>query len=211
MQQDIVPDMSTHSYHSGQFTLHNIQIASHIRLLLKYSRRQLEQLQTRSPLVTNIIGSRTPITTAPNSSTVCFIATAGRGGWNNKFRPAQKNRMSVNILRQEELIAQKKREIEAKMAEQAKKKSLQTPNKPLPPRYSISQSSETLQIPLIKTLLNPCWKYLILAHLTVAIDFDFLSPQFTQFTGTLFEQQQVCERWKLLAAVYEASEGQTQL
>uniref|UniRef100_A0A8C8FDR2 SURP and G-patch domain-containing protein 1 n=1 Tax=Oncorhynchus tshawytscha TaxID=74940 RepID=A0A8C8FDR2_ONCTS len=46
--------------------------------------------------------------------------------------------MSVNILRQEELIAQKKREIEAKMAEQAKKKSLQTPNKPLPPRYSIS-------------------------------------------------------------------------
>uniref|UniRef100_A0AAZ3RZQ8 SURP and G-patch domain-containing protein 1 n=1 Tax=Oncorhynchus tshawytscha TaxID=74940 RepID=A0AAZ3RZQ8_ONCTS len=57
----------------------------------------------------------------------------GRGGWNNKFRPAQKNRMSVNILRQEELIAQKKREIEAKMAEQAKKKSLQTPNKPLPP------------------------------------------------------------------------------
>ncbi|CAB1326640.1 unnamed protein product [Coregonus sp. 'balchen'] len=56
-----------------------------------------------------------------------------RGGWNNKFRPAQKNRMSVNILRQEELIAQKKREIEAKMAEQAKKKSLQTPNKPLPP------------------------------------------------------------------------------
>lgn len=46
--------------------------------------------------------------------------------------------MSVNILRQEELIAQKKREIEAKMAEQAKKKSLQTPNKPLPPRYSRS-------------------------------------------------------------------------
>ncbi|KAM9428806.1 SURP and G-patch domain-containing protein 1-like isoform 1-T1 [Salvelinus alpinus] len=57
----------------------------------------------------------------------------GRGGWNNKFRPPQKNRMSVNILRQEELIAQKKREIEAKMAEQAKTKSLQTPNRPLPP------------------------------------------------------------------------------
>ncbi|CDQ57524.1 unnamed protein product [Oncorhynchus mykiss] len=44
--------------------------------------------------------------------------------------------MSVNILRQEELIAQKKREIEAKMAEQAKTKSLPTPNRPLPPRYS---------------------------------------------------------------------------
>ncbi|XP_070974798.1 SURP and G-patch domain-containing protein 1-like [Oncorhynchus clarkii lewisi] len=57
----------------------------------------------------------------------------GRGGWNNKFRPPQKNRMSVNILRQEELIAQKKREIEAKMAEQAKTKSLPTPNRPLPP------------------------------------------------------------------------------
>ncbi|XP_012988470.2 SURP and G-patch domain-containing protein 1 isoform X2 [Esox lucius] len=54
----------------------------------------------------------------------------GRGGWNNKFRPPQKSRMSVNILRQEELIAQKKREIEAKMAEQAKNKSLQTHNKP---------------------------------------------------------------------------------
>ncbi|KAJ8011630.1 hypothetical protein DPEC_G00060260 [Dallia pectoralis] len=56
----------------------------------------------------------------------------GRGGWNNKFRPAQKNRMSVNILRQEELIAQKKREIEAKMAAQARNKSLSTPNKPQP-------------------------------------------------------------------------------
>ncbi|KAL0966432.1 hypothetical protein UPYG_G00295240 [Umbra pygmaea] len=59
--------------------------------------------------------------------------TGGRGGWNSKIRPAQKNKMSVNILRQEELIAQKKREIEAKMAKQATNKSLQSPNKPLPP------------------------------------------------------------------------------
>uniref|UniRef100_A0A8C8LQE5 SURP and G-patch domain containing 1 n=1 Tax=Oncorhynchus tshawytscha TaxID=74940 RepID=A0A8C8LQE5_ONCTS len=66
----------------------------------------------------------------------------GTGGWNNKFRPPQKNRMSVNILRQEELIAQKKREIEAKMAEQAKTKSLQTPNRPLPPRYSSSNDTK---------------------------------------------------------------------
>uniref|UniRef100_A0A8C7LC27 SURP and G-patch domain-containing protein 1 n=1 Tax=Oncorhynchus kisutch TaxID=8019 RepID=A0A8C7LC27_ONCKI len=66
----------------------------------------------------------------------------GTGGWNNKFRPPQKNRMSVNILRQEELIAQKKREIEAKMAEQAKTKSLQTPNRPLPPRYSFSNDTK---------------------------------------------------------------------
>ncbi|XP_056149053.1 SURP and G-patch domain-containing protein 1 [Lampris incognitus] len=51
----------------------------------------------------------------------------GRGGW--RARPP-KNKMSLNILRQEELIAQKKREIEAKMAEQAKKNA-QTPTKPL--------------------------------------------------------------------------------
>lgn len=43
-----------------------------------------------------------------------------------------KSKMSANIRRQEELIAQKKREIEAKMAEQAKKKNLSTPAKPLP-------------------------------------------------------------------------------
>ncbi|KAM6948462.1 SURP and G-patch domain-containing protein 1 [Aplochiton taeniatus] len=55
----------------------------------------------------------------------------GRGGWKSRPVPAQKNKMSVNILRQEELIAQKKREIEAKMAEQAKN-NLQTPRKPLP-------------------------------------------------------------------------------
>ncbi|XP_066551791.1 SURP and G-patch domain-containing protein 1 [Amia ocellicauda] len=54
----------------------------------------------------------------------------GRAGW--KFRPAPKNKMSVNILRQEELIAQKKREIEAKMAQQAKTSS-QTVPKPPPP------------------------------------------------------------------------------
>lgn len=40
--------------------------------------------------------------------------------------------MSANIRRQEELIAQKKREIEAKMAEQAKKKNLSAPAKPPP-------------------------------------------------------------------------------
>uniref|UniRef100_A0A8C9V1Q9 SURP and G-patch domain containing 1 n=1 Tax=Scleropages formosus TaxID=113540 RepID=A0A8C9V1Q9_SCLFO len=62
-----------------------------------------------------------------------------RAGW--KFKPAQnKNKMSMNILRQEELIAQKKREIEAKMAEQAKN-SQQTPNKPAPPRYALQAST----------------------------------------------------------------------
>ncbi|KPP63076.1 SURP and G-patch domain-containing protein 1-like [Scleropages formosus] len=48
--------------------------------------------------------------------------------------------MSMNILRQEELIAQKKREIEAKMAEQAKN-SQQTPNKPAPPSSPSLQAS----------------------------------------------------------------------
>ncbi|KAG5286186.1 hypothetical protein AALO_G00012000 [Alosa alosa] len=42
-----------------------------------------------------------------------------------------KSKMSANIRRQEELIAQKKREIEAKMAEQAKR-NLPAPAKPLP-------------------------------------------------------------------------------
>ncbi|KAM3866345.1 SURP and G-patch domain-containing protein 1 [Diretmus argenteus] len=56
---------------------------------------------------------------------------AGRGGWKSKSVKAQKNKMSLNILRQEELIAQKKKEIEAKLAEQAKK-NVQTPSKPLP-------------------------------------------------------------------------------
>ena len=46
----------------------------------------------------------------------------------------QKNKMNMNILRQEKLIAQKKKEIEAKMAEQAKKNVEITANKPLPPR-----------------------------------------------------------------------------
>ncbi|XP_076847458.1 SURP and G-patch domain-containing protein 1 [Brachyhypopomus gauderio] len=53
---------------------------------------------------------------------------AGRGGWKNKF--AQKSKINV-IMRQEELIAQKKREIEAKMAEQAKR-NMTAPSKPLP-------------------------------------------------------------------------------
>ncbi|KAI1891714.1 hypothetical protein AGOR_G00146610 [Albula goreensis] len=66
--------------------------------------------------------------------------TGGRAGW--KARPVQKNKMSVNILRQEELIAQKKREIEAKMAEQAKNSS-QAPSKPLPPSSAISQGSSS--------------------------------------------------------------------
>ncbi|KAI4878634.1 hypothetical protein NFI96_033611, partial [Prochilodus magdalenae] len=66
---------------------------------------------------------------------------AGRG-WkfnnnNNKF--AQKSKINV-IMRQEELIAQKKREIEAKMAEQAKR-NISTPSKPLPQSTPSSQGS----------------------------------------------------------------------
>ncbi|KAG7214671.1 hypothetical protein INR49_010563, partial [Caranx melampygus] len=62
---------------------------------------------------------------------------AGRGGW--KFKPAQpqKNKMNMNILRQEKLIAQKKKEIEARMAEQAKMNA-ETTSKPLPPSSSPS-------------------------------------------------------------------------
>uniref|UniRef100_A0A3B4EIR1 G-patch domain-containing protein n=1 Tax=Pygocentrus nattereri TaxID=42514 RepID=A0A3B4EIR1_PYGNA len=56
---------------------------------------------------------------------------------NNKF--AQKSKINV-IMRQEELIAQKKREIEAKMAEQAKQNT-STPSKPLPQSTPSSQGS----------------------------------------------------------------------
>ncbi|XP_041086775.1 SURP and G-patch domain-containing protein 1-like isoform X2 [Polyodon spathula] len=64
---------------------------------------------------------------------------AGRSGW--RFGSAPKNnKMSINVLRQEELIAQKKREIEAKMAQQAKT-SNQLNQKPLPPK-AVHQQGE---------------------------------------------------------------------
>ncbi|KAM9349626.1 SURP and G-patch domain-containing protein 1 [Symphorus nematophorus] len=62
---------------------------------------------------------------------------AGRGGWKSKPIQPQKNKMNMNILRQEKLIAQKKKEIEARMAEQAKM-NVQTASKPLPPSISPS-------------------------------------------------------------------------
>ncbi|XP_077470596.1 SURP and G-patch domain-containing protein 1 isoform X1 [Stigmatopora argus] len=57
---------------------------------------------------------------------------AGRGGWKTKNPNPQKQKMNLNIIRQEQLIAEKKKEIEARMAEQAKVNA-QTPNKSLPP------------------------------------------------------------------------------
>ncbi|CAL8281562.1 unnamed protein product [Lota lota] len=73
---------------------------------------------------------------------------AGRGGaWKSRPLKTQKSKMSLNIIRQEELIAQKKREIEAKMAEQAKK-NVQTPVKPLP------QSSPSFQGPSSNKFVN---------------------------------------------------------
>uniref|UniRef100_W5K5S5 SURP and G-patch domain containing 1 n=1 Tax=Astyanax mexicanus TaxID=7994 RepID=W5K5S5_ASTMX len=56
---------------------------------------------------------------------------------NNKF--AQKSKLNV-IMRQEELIAQKKREIEAKMAEQAKR-NIPAPSKPIPPSPTLQGST----------------------------------------------------------------------
>ncbi|XP_029970768.1 SURP and G-patch domain-containing protein 1 [Salarias fasciatus] len=56
----------------------------------------------------------------------------GRGGWRaRQTKEPQKNKINLNILRQEKLIAQKKQEIEARMAEQAKLNA-QAMNKPLP-------------------------------------------------------------------------------
>ncbi|XP_059201197.1 SURP and G-patch domain-containing protein 1 [Centropristis striata] len=67
---------------------------------------------------------------------------AGRGGWKSKLIQPQKSKMNMNILRQEKLIAQKKKEIEARMAEQAKI-NVQTPNKPLPPSSPMLQGASS--------------------------------------------------------------------
>ncbi|MCI4390916.1 hypothetical protein PGIGA_G00128430 [Pangasianodon gigas] len=61
---------------------------------------------------------------------------AARGGWKSKSAH-QKSKFNV-IMRQEELIAQKKREIEAKLAEQAKQ-NLSAPSKPSAESTSESQ------------------------------------------------------------------------
>lgn len=45
----------------------------------------------------------------------------------------QKNKRTMNIFQQEKLIAEKKKEIEARMAEKAKM-TLQTSSKPVSPR-----------------------------------------------------------------------------
>ncbi|XP_058485413.1 SURP and G-patch domain-containing protein 1 isoform X1 [Solea solea] len=58
---------------------------------------------------------------------------AGRGGWKPKPVQQQKTKMNMFILRQEKLIAQKKEEIEARMAEQAKMSVQTTPRKTLLP------------------------------------------------------------------------------
>ncbi|XP_061776218.1 SURP and G-patch domain-containing protein 1 isoform X1 [Nerophis ophidion] len=56
---------------------------------------------------------------------------AGKLGWKNKNVQPHKQKMNMNIQRQEQLIAEKKKEIEAKLALQAKMNA-HTPNKPLP-------------------------------------------------------------------------------
>lgn len=67
---------------------------------------------------------------------------SGRGGWKSKPIQPQKNKMNMNILRQEKLIAQKKKEIEARMAEQAKM-NVQTTSKPLPPSSPSHQGASS--------------------------------------------------------------------
>ncbi|XP_030016747.1 SURP and G-patch domain-containing protein 1 [Sphaeramia orbicularis] len=66
----------------------------------------------------------------------------GRGGWKHKSLQPQKSKMNMNILRQEKLIAQKKKEIEEKMAERAKMNE-QTASKSLPPSYISPQSASS--------------------------------------------------------------------
>lgn len=65
---------------------------------------------------------------------VCFYFCAlARGGWKPRPGQQQKNKSNFSILRQEKLIAEKKKEIEARLSEQAKM-SVQVPSKPLSPR-----------------------------------------------------------------------------
>ncbi|XP_049603311.1 SURP and G-patch domain-containing protein 1 [Syngnathus scovelli] len=73
---------------------------------------------------------------------------SGRGGWKNKNAQPQKQKMNLNIIRQEQLIAEKKKEIEAKLAEQAKIDA-QTPNKCLP-----ASNSPTTQGPSSNKFVN---------------------------------------------------------
>lgn len=65
---------------------------------------------------------------------------AGRSGWKSKSLQPQKNKQTVNILRQEKLIAQKKKEIEEKLAQQAKFKAHAT-NTSLQPSASIPREA----------------------------------------------------------------------
>ena len=62
----------------------------------------------------------------------CFYNLA-RGGWKPRPGQQQKNKSNFSILRQEKLIAEKKKEIEARLSEQAKI-SVQAPSKPPSPR-----------------------------------------------------------------------------
>lgn len=61
-----------------------------------------------------------------------FYALA-RMGWKPRPGQQQKNKSNFSILRQEKLIAEKKKEIEARLSEQAKM-SVQAPSKPQSPR-----------------------------------------------------------------------------
>lgn len=64
---------------------------------------------------------------------IVSITLEGRGGWMSKPEQLQKNKRTMNIFQQEKLIAEKKKEIEARMAEKARMTS-QTSSKPVSPR-----------------------------------------------------------------------------
>lgn len=74
------------------------------------------------------------IHTVVKSNIEFFLFIIGRGGsWMARPGQIQKNKTNMNILRQEKLIAEKKKEIEARMAERAKLNA-QTTSKPVPSR-----------------------------------------------------------------------------
>lgn len=68
-----------------------------------------------------------------NNLLMLLIFCEGRGSWMSKPEQLQKNKRTMNIFQQEKLIAEKKKEIEARMAEKARMTS-QNSSKPVSPR-----------------------------------------------------------------------------
>lgn len=133
---------------------------------------------------------------------LAVVVFKARGGWKSKSAH-QKSKFNV-IMRQEELIAQKKREIEAKLAEQAKQ-NLSTPSKPAPPPPPTPERLQTTTHSLLLFILIQT------GHPVLGFSKQrLLCFQYPRFAGTGTDLKQVCERWKLSSAISKNAEGEIQ-